>query len=79
MNEKEIKAKYEEYKRRGYIRPPELITDDDWDKFYNGCFNEISIAEMEEAIRRADFWIKKRDEAAARRKASDPSIYEINF
>lgn len=68
MNEKEIKAKYEEYQRKGWIRPPELITDDDWAKFYNGYFNKISIPEMKAAIKRADIFIKKRDEAFERRE-----------
>lgn len=56
MTDQEIKNKYYEYKRRGLIRPPELITDEDWDCYYRNLafHNEPSIAEMKIEVRKAE-------------------------
>lgn len=58
MTDQEIKDTYYEYKRRGLIRPPELITDEDWDNYYRDLVFGIepSILEMKYAIETANKW-----------------------
>lgn len=58
MTDQEIKEKYYEYKRRRLIRPPQLITEEDWDNYYRDLAfgNEPSILEMKLAIEAADKW-----------------------
>ena len=62
MNLEEIKLKYEEYREKGWIRPPELITDEDWDNYYGNQLYLKTKEEMLEEIAAADEFVAKERE-----------------
>ena len=81
MTDQEIKEKYYEYKRRGLIRPPQLITEKDWDNYYRDLFfeNEPSILEMKLAIEDLDKWRAKQKVFLEKVKKNPDKYHSIEF
>lgn len=72
-----ILKKYYEYVDKGYIKESSILDNYEVAQWFKK--EVMTQEEMKKAIEQAEFWIQKRDEAAARRMASDPGIYEIDF